>query len=451
MRISNFRLQVVLRLLIVFVLGFASYYVITEKAQFWLLFCWLVLFTIIAFIELIRFIEKSNRDLGHFLMAIKQNDFSNIYPENQRRSDTLHKAFNTITREFIKLRGEKESNYHFLKTVVEHSGVPLMAFDVRDDRIALVNESAKELFKLPHITKLEGIRRVNEDLLHAIRKLDADGKILVKTEIFGEQVHLSVVAKPLKLQSNEYKVIAFHNINSELDQKEIESWQKLIRVLTHEIKNSVIPISTLTEFINQMMEEYIDPETGNLRSLSQEDEEDLMTSLKTIEKRSKTLVKFVSSYGDLAKVPKPAPENTDLVQLLQQVISLEKKEAESKGIDLQLNAYVKKMEKNVDPGMIEQVVINLVKNSIEILEDQEDGKIVLEIKENEGACRIRVKDNGPGMDKSTLENIFVPFYTTKEGGSGIGLSLSRQLIRAHGGTLTVSSKPGSGAVFEINL
>ncbi len=445
----RFRIQIVLRLILILVFGWAAFYFIA-RTSFWLLFFWFILFAILLLIDLVRYVEKSNRDLSNFLVAIQQNDFSNIYPEKKSRSKALYRAFNIITREFIKLRSEKESNFHFLKTVVEHSGVPLLAYDTRQRKITLVNEAAKELFHIPHLTKLESLSRINQELLDTVMDLKSNEKVLLKTEINGEIFHLSVLAKELVLQQERFKVLAFHNINSELDQNEIESWQKLIRVLTHEIKNSVIPISTLTEVINHMI---IDEEGRpiSLSDLDEEENDDLRTSLQTIEKRSKGLVRFVASYGDLAKVPRPQLEVCDVKELISQIVDLERQEAEKRGITITTDLPDREVTHLLDQQMMEQVLINLIKNAIEVLDGQKDARIILSLTKPGQSVSIRVMDNGPGMDRDTLENIFVPFYTTKEGGSGIGLSLSRQIVRAHKGNLRVSSKPGEGTVFEIMI
>lgn len=444
-----FRTKVVLRILAVIALGSAAFYV-GVYTPFSLMVFWLTLFAIIVLVDLIRYVERTNRDLGNFLLAIKQNDFSNVYPEHNRQSRELFHAFNVITREFTKIRSEKESNFHFFKTLVEYSGVPLLSYDLRDERIQLMNESAKELFKIPYTTRLESIGRASELLLTKIRELGNDERILVKAEMDEELFHLSVLSKIIILQERRYKVLAFHNINTELDQQEIESWQKLIRVLTHEIKNSVIPISTLTEVANQMLENN-DGSERPIHDLDDEEESDLRMSLFTIGKRSKSLVKFVNSYGDLAKVPKPRLEEADLTELVSQILELEAADIKKARIKLIKSLPKRKLMRRIDPGMIEQVLINLIKNAIEALEGTEEAALQVWLDEMSDHASIRIIDNGPGMDKELLDNIFVPFYTTKESGSGIGLPLSRQIMRAHKGNIKVQSAPGEGTTFELRF
>lgn len=443
----SFRIHVTVRIFLAIGFGIAAFY-FAVNTPFWLLAGWMGLFFILVVISLIRYVEKSDRELSNFLMAIRQNDFTNTYPQTKRNTKKLYQAFNVITSEFLRIRSEKESNYHFLKTVVEHSGVPLVAYSVADEKITLVNKAAKVLFGLPHFTKLQSLNRVNDVLVEKVKQLHSNDKVLLKLELNGEVMYLSVVVRELVLHEKSNKVIAFHNINSELDQKELESWQKLIRVLTHEIKNSVIPIATLSEVINDMLR-------GNreLRDITAEDADDLILSIQTIEKRSKGLVKFVTNYGDMAKIPKPEPEEVNLNEMIQSVAQLESKTIEQAGVTLVLNLPVSGIMVTVDREMIEQVLINLMKNAIEAMLEAktQEAKLTVGIKKDQNDVLVLVKDNGPGMDQETIENIFVPFFTTKKEGSGIGLSYSKQVMRAHKGNIRVRSEIGQGSTFELRF
>ncbi len=447
---KSFRLHVVIRVVLAVSFGLAAYY-FGMLTPFWLMSAWMVLFFVVTIVSLIRYVEKSDRELSGFLMAIRQNDFTNTYPAARSRSNQLHRAFNVITAEFIKLRSEKESNFHFLKTVVEHSGVPLMAYTVDDEEVTLVNQSVKTLFGIPYFTKLGSLQRADPTLVETIRSLRTGDKVLVKVKINGEMMYLSIVTRELILQGRRNKVIAFHNINTELDQKEVESWQKLIRVMTHEIKNSVIPISTLAEVINDMLKGSGEGSFA-LGDLSPEDQDDLIVSIRTIEKRSKGLVKFVASYGDLARVPRPELQQVDLCELVREVVRLQEKPLRKAGIALETNFPKGALTLSLDGEMIQQVVINLVKNATEALKDANtpNGQIQLVIAKYASEVVVQVADNGPGIEEEILDQIFIPFFTTKKEGSGIGLSYSKQIMRAHNGNLRVKSTE-AGAVFELSF
>ncbi len=444
----KFRLNIVIRILLVILLGYGAYY-FYAFTPFWLMTFWFTLFAIITLINLIYYIEKSYRELTNFLLAIRQRDFSSIYPEKESHSKSLNRVFNIISKEFMSIRNEKESNFLFFKTVVEHSGVPLLAYDIDSQKVLLVNQAFQSLLSIHHITLLNSLEKKYPELYQLVKRLYDGERELIKVKAADEELHLSVTAKKLKLLDSQLMVAAFHNINSELDQKEIESWQKLIRVMTHEIKNSVIPISTLAEVVNQMINESENEE--DLSHLNQEDIEDLKISLKTIDKRSKGLVKFVDAYGNLSKVPQPKLRKTNINELIEYIVGLEKPEARKKECEILTYLPSQIIEIDIDPEMIEQVLINLIKNAIEAVSGSKGGTIRLELRKKEGFAIIQVIDNGSGMDQETLDNIFVPFYTTKKDGSGIGLSLSRQIIKSHKGNLKVTSQPGEGTSFEITL
>lgn len=451
MRIS-FRTSIILYVLLAIGLGTSALYIYMQS-PYWLLSCWLAVFCMVAIVRLIRMLERAERELDDFLMAIQQGDFTNKYPQTRRNSPVFHRAFNSITKEFVRLRSEKESDHHFLQTVLEHSGVPLLAFAVEDERITLANRSVKELFHLSHISQLSTLNRISEGLADKLRQLKSHEKVLWKMEMNGATIYLSVIARELVLRQKRQKVVAFHNINAELDQKEIESWQKLIRVLTHEIKNSVIPISTLAEVIADMIVDNTGDGKNKLQELSEEDAEDLIVSVRTIEKRSKGLVKFVTNYGDMARVPKPELELVDLNELVRQVAKLEAGIMQNAGVKLTLNLSPGMLEVTIDRQMIEQVLINLIKNALEAVQGRpvSGPEINLITRVYNQEISLVVSDNGVGMDRETLENIFVPFFTTKKDGSGIGLSYSRQVMRAHRGNITVRSSVAEGTAVELRF
>ncbi|ELR73916.1 response regulator receiver domain protein [Fulvivirga imtechensis AK7] len=350
-----------------------------------------------------------------------------------------------ITQEFQQLRKEKESNYHFLQTVVEHSGVPLMVYDEETLKITLMNKAAKELFKRPHLTNLKSIEQLDKHLFQLILKLQSGQKELIKTVIENELLHLSVLAREIKLDDRLHKLISFQNIKAELDEQEIQSWQKLIRVLTHEIKNSAIPISTLTEVINQMIVD----ERGELKDLSQlqqEDLDDLKIGIRTVQKRSAGLVNFVNAYGELAKIPQPKFQRVHVLELVERTEALLGPDLKRAGVKL-TKAVDPALQIEADMDMVEQILINLIKNAKEALVNTEQPCIELTTFIKNHRTVIVVKDNGPGIEAEAMDQIFVPFYTTKKQGSGIGLSLSRQYMRAQKGNLTVTSSPEAGTSF----
>ena len=447
---DNFRLKLIIRIMLILTLGFGTIYVLTQT-HFWLVSIWLGLFSILLIFELIRFLEKSKKELANFLLAIQQGDFSNTYPKNSKRESdyNLYKAFNIINAEFQKIRRQKESNFHYLQAIVEHSGVALICYQEEDGEINLMNKAAKVLFQKPYLKNISSFQKIDSTIHKAIDELNSGEKELIKTVINGELLNLSIMAKELRMDDALFKLVSFQDIKSELDEHEVDSWQKLIRVLTHEIMNSAIPISTLTSVINQKIN------TNNnkkpLAHLSNEDEEDILGGLKTIETRSKGLIQFVESYKTLSSLPKPKFATVNVKELIDRVAILMKSDIEKARIRLNIELSGKQMTIKADPQMIEQILINLIINAKDALIGVSNPSIELIAINQDNKDFIKVIDNGHGMDQETLSNIFVPFYTTKKKGSGIGLSLSRQIMRLHKGSISVQSVPGKGSVFNLEF
>lgn len=442
---QSIRIQIMWRIILIFLFS-ATAVLLWAFTSFWLLAAWMILFTIIGIWELIRFIERDRRVLQSFLISINQNDFmGNVGISKDQKF--LYNAYKDLSRKYRQIASEKEANYLFLNTIVEHAGVPMIAFEEDKQEVRLINDGAKELFNKPYFRKLQSLELIDPELVNVIRRLKNGDHELYRFQDESGWKELSIVAKRLKLQGENYKLIALHNIKRELDEKELESWQKLIRVLTHEIKNSVIPISTLSEVLEQMLE-MEDGSNIKLDELTEEDEDDLRIGLKTIAKRSKGLASFVNAYGEMAKVPVPKLASHSLNELIAATVSLYKPIFGKKDLELNSELPTKEFFADIDEELIEQVLINLLKNAMEALADNGSVTVSLKVKQD---YQIIVSDNGSGISPEVMENIFTPFYTTKEEGSGIGLSLSRQIIRKHDGELNVKSKLGEGTVFTIHL
>ncbi|UII26097.1 HAMP domain-containing histidine kinase [Fulvivirga maritima] len=433
----SFRAKIITRLLLIIILSVSGIYILTHT-YFWLVSFWLFLFSFILTYRLIRYLEKVKADLTGFLISVKQNDFSGNYSRllSDKHDLDLHQAFNIITGEFQKLRKEKESNYHFLQTIVEHATVPMLSYREDTNAINVINQAAKELFKKPFINQIDSLKLINADLTSLILRIESGQKELIKLSIDNEYLNLSVSAKQIRLEGVPYKLISLQNIKAELDEKEVESWQRLIRVLTHEIKNSAIPISTLTSVIIQLITNH-DGHLIDLSTLDEEDLNDLHLGIKTIDKRSKGLVHFINAYGELAKVPQPELRTITSQELFNSIIPLFKQQLEENDIHFSLSG--ESMPLLIDHDLIEQVLINIIKNAKEALVNTKNAEIYIHTYQHKGQKIIQIDDNGPGIPKEELDNIFIPFFTTKKDGSGIGLSLSRQIMRAHNGNIQVSS------------
>ena len=344
-------------------------------------------------------------------------------------------------------RREKDSEHQFFKNIVQHVGIGILTFD-EDGVIQIINTAAKRLLKVDRAEKLNDLLDVDPSLVESFKKLKTGGRELLQLKAGDETVQLSFFAIELTLRGKPMKLISMSNIQSELEEKEMKAWQDLVRVLTHEIMNSVTPISSLATVVEGELEAKI--KNADM-VLQKEEVEDMHLSLQTISKRSAGLIRFVKEFKNLTHVPKPRLVEVEVKTLLEELAMLHKKELADHGITVELKLQKDDLKVSADKTMIEQVLINLIKNAIQAFDSQTDRKIVLSAHANEGHVLISVKDNGNGIDSDALEKIFIPFFTTKKTGSGIGLSLSRQIMRQHGGQISVKSKLGEGTEFVLRF
>ncbi len=451
MIIKNFRLNVVIRVLLLTATIFGLRHVWAQEN-------WPMtkLFFVIGLtgmiIELIYYVEKTNRDLRSFLLAVKHKDFTHTFTVEQRGKSfsSLKGAFNQIIESYQELRAEKESHYQYLQNVIEHVGVALICFKT-DGTIELMNEAAQQLLDRPYMSNIKILERVNEDLMSAVENIQTGERMLVKAPINDELRSIAIQAKEFKLQHTRYKLVSLQDIRTELDETEVDTWQKLIRVLTHEIMNSVTPIISLTKVIYGLMAD----EKGapkDLCDLDSEDTEDILHSVSTIESRSKGLLHFVHAYRNLTKIKKPKFEDVSTAEMVMRVHSLLKPELDKRGIVFKFEVPEKPILLKADAELIEQVLINLVKNAIEVLAECEKPAIEVHTYLNNDARPVlMVKDNGPGIDSEYVDKIFIPFFTTKKKGSGIGLSLSRQIMRLHRGSINFYTAAEEGTTFWLTF
>ncbi|HEY9006403.1 MAG TPA: ATP-binding protein, partial [Ohtaekwangia sp.] len=386
-----------------------------------------------------------------FLDSVKFDDLS--YSFKTESDDPavrrLHQELNEALLKLRSSRSEKDSESLFFKNIVMHVGIGLIVFK-EDGTVEIFNSAARKLLKMNRIENIRDLTEVSDTLVNVFTKLKTGGRELVRLKIGEEIVQLSIYAIELTLRGENVKLISVQNIQSELEEKEMEAWQNLVRVLTHEIMNSVTPISSLAGIVEEELKPHINENNGV--PLSKDQLSDIHLSLQTISKRSEGLIHFVKEFRSLTSIPKPRPTQIDVRSLLDELIMLHKKDISEKNIHVSISIYPEDLTISADKNMIEQVVINLFKNATQAFEDQEDKTIELRAYLNEKSRPvIAIKDNGTGIDPEALEKIFIPFFTTKKTGSGIGLSLSRQIMRQHQGTLSVKSTVGKGTEFFMRF
>ena len=400
---------------------------------------------------LIEYLDRSNENIASFLDSIRFDDLSYSFktqsddPVVQR----LHRELNEAMQKLRVARSEKDSESLFFKNIVMHVGIGLIVFR-ENGHIEIFNSAARRLLKTGRAQNIDDFKEVSEQLVFVFKKLKTGGRELFRLRIGDDFVQLSVYAIELTLRGENVKLVSLQNIQSELEEKEMEAWQNLVRVLTHEIMNSVTPISSLAGIVEEELKQHMAAQQSE--PLTPDQLQDIHLSLQTISKRSEGLIHFVKEFRSLTAVPKPKLAYIEVKPLLEELCMLHRKELMEKQIQLDISVYPEDLTLSADKNMIEQVLINLLKNAIQSFEDAGDKTITLKAHVNEKSRPvISIRDNGTGIDPEALEKIFIPFYTTKKTGSGIGLSLSRQIMRQHGGTLTVKSTLGEGTEFTMRF
>lgn len=420
------------------------YYIQTENL---LLLFGLIFITAIVFLNIFKQLDRTNKDLTRFLQSIKYSDFSQTFTHKKlgKSYDELNDAFNEVLEQFRKTRSEKEEQNRYLQTVLRHVGVGLIAFD-KIGRIEFINHSARKLLGVNQVTHLNILDQFEKSLSLKLLEMKSGERATIKLFDETDIIQLIIYATEFKMQDKVIKLVSLQNIQSELEEKELEAWQKLIRVLTHEIMNSVTPISSLSNTVNDMLS------NGMAKKLDDEQIEDIKSAVNTIHRRSEGLINFVENYRSLTNIPKPNFEIFSVKGLFDRLQRLLQNDLEKYSIHLIMKVEPSSLEVTADPDMIEQILINLIINSTHALKNIENKIISLSAGLNEkGMIIIKVTDNGPGIPIDIQEKIFIPFFSTKSSGSGIGLSLARQIMRSHRGNIRVSSQKGEGTTFTLNF
>ncbi|SKC86791.1 Histidine kinase-, DNA gyrase B-, and HSP90-like ATPase [Ohtaekwangia koreensis] len=416
-----------------------------------MLFAALLMGTIIVLqlAEIFRFVSQTNRKLTRFLESVKYSDFISGFASDNKLGKSfkdLNLAFNEVLEAFRKARSEKEEHGQYLNTVVQQVRTGILSFDV-DGNVQLINANAKRFMGISSIKNINELIAINPKLYHSINSVESGKSELYKG---SNELYLTVQATELRIRGTDVKLITLQNIQPELQKQELEAWQNLTRVLRHEIMNSITPISSLTSTLREILDHDMEKK-GNHYELKDEGADDLREGLSTIENRSKGLIKFIDAYREYTSLPKPKIATVRLKSLLEHVAQLMKTELKKTNIKFHVECLSEYLTIQADLEMIEQVLINLLKNAIEALGETEEPSLELIGRYDGAAVLIEVIDNGQGIIKEAIDHIFVPFYTTKRTGSGIGLSLSRQIMQMHNGSITVESEPDVKTIFTLRF
>lgn len=451
MILKRFRLQIILRIVFIATTMLAAVYLFSQTTSY-VAASIITTATLFQLYGLFLYVDKTNRDVNRLLRSIQYNDFSQTFSSEGRGKsfEELRQSLMKVMDDFRVTRTEKEEHYQYLQTVMQHVGVGLITFR-EDGSVGLINNAAKRLLRVNRLKNVKMLAPFSRKLVGILLQMKSGDKELVEVVDNEELLQLAVYATEFKLRGERYTLASIHDIQNELEEKELEAWQKLTRVLTHEIMNSITPIASLASTAHDLLIEVTDPIHGDGVDV-EENITDVQGAVRTIERRSQSLLHFVNAYRSLTRIPKPDFQIFPVAELFENIFVLMQPQMKASGTQVVRTIEPESLDLTADPKLIEQVLINLVKNAMEAVKGIPDAEVQMIARiDARGRTVIQVIDNGPGIIKEAIDKIFIPFFTTKKEGSGIGLALSRQIMRQHGGGITVYSEPDTRTIFTLRF
>lgn len=400
-----------------------------------------------AFKGLYKFIFRRFYEMDDFFESVKYRDFSRWFNEKSGAEDIreLHKGFNEVNKTIHEINKEKEAQHLYLKKILELVNTGIIAYNIESGAVLWINEAFKKTLGVPSLKNIQFIKKRTKKLYDVVFEKSHSQEDSITVTIENEKTKLLISSSIFQIKEVSYKLIVLQNIESTLTQTETNAWKKLLSVMTHEIMNSIAPISSLAETLqSKVQQSMVDPTNNEI------DMTDLDAGIESIKKRSEGLLKFAKTYRSLNKITKLNLSKIQVIDLFENIKTLMLPSLENKNITLQFEVDNPSLEIEIDTYLIEQVLINLILNSVEACKDIEQPKITLSSQKNiNGKPIIKIKDNGKGIPKEIIDDIFIPFFSTKKSGSGIGLSLCKQIILLHKGKIQVRSIEDEGTLISL--
>lgn len=416
----------------------------------WYIYALLLLPVIIyQVIHFYRFHKLTQMEMEQFAESVRYRDFSRNFNVSRAPLDLkpLRKGFNEINSAFKVISREKETQYHYLQKVLELVDTGILSYETESGNVVWMNESLKKMLLVPYLKTIHSLRKRDEALYRQITSLQPGNSHIATVHLEKDSFKILLSATSFHTDGKNFQLVAFQNINEALDETESKAWQKLLSVMTHEIMNSVAPISSLADTLKNRLQEsvqYLDNSNGVV--------DDLKVGITTIKRRSEGLLKFAEVYRNLNKITNPNLKRVFVRDLFESMHNLMEPTLDQKGIEMEIILKDPALMLDVDTSLMEQVLINLIVNAIDAVKDVARPRIILSATESiSHKISLKVSDNGVGMNEELVNNIFVPFFSTKKNGSGIGLSLCKQVMMLHKGTISVRSVPEKGTAFVLQF
>ncbi|RFM25894.1 sensor histidine kinase [Deminuibacter soli] len=415
---------------------------------------WLYLFFVapvilLQLIDFYRFHRKSQEEVEQFVESVRYRDFSRNFDVKQAPLElrALRKGFNDINATFKHISRERETQYQYLQKILELVDTGIISYEMETGEISWLNESFKRLMGIPYLKNIQALDKRDPNLYEEINSLKYGESKIVTLLKDKNALKALVTTAAFQTDGKVYKLVAFQNVNEALDETESKAWQRLLSVMTHEIMNSVAPISSLADTLKtRLSHSKAELPPGQVHVF-----EDLDLGIETIKRRSEGLLKFAETYRNLNKITKPNLSRVFISEMFENLHQLMAPTLEQKNIELEVILKDPLLTVEADINLIEQVLINLVVNAMDAVKEQPEPLITLSgsVVSSTGKVVLNIADNGTGMPEEVVDKIFIPFFSTKKNGSGIGLSLCKQIMMLHKGNIHVQSAEGEGTVFSL--
>ena len=447
MQIKKYEWWIILRVMFLFItLLVTSYIIVSGRYNFLFLLIPLLVYQVMEFIQ---FQRKAQKELNQFVEAVHYRDFSTHFDVKHAPAELqpMREGFNEINTTFKVISKEKETQYQYLQKILELVDTGILSYEIATGDVVWMNESLKKMLQLPYLKNVQSLNRRYADIFEIVDKLLPGEHKIVKVHLEREVFKVYLSATAFQIDGNKYKLVAFQNVNEALDETESGAWQRLLSVMTHEIMNSIAPISSLANTMKTRLQNRDMTEGENDNTL-----EDLEIGIDTIKRRSEGLLKFAETYRNLNKITTLNLQQVYIRELFGNIHQLMQPTFAQKNIELEIILRNPKLSLQADASLLEQVLINLVVNAIEAVKEKEDAKIILSADQSSnGKIILKIADNGQGIPEEMMDKIFIPFFSTKKQGSGIGLSLCKQIIILHRGIIQVQSVVGQGTVVALQF
>ncbi|MBS1620931.1 MAG: HAMP domain-containing histidine kinase [Bacteroidetes bacterium] len=444
---KKYEWRILLRVLLMFATLFITALLLVKGLYVYLLF--ILPIAIYEFIDMFRFYRKTKEELDQFVESIHYRDFSRHFDVKHAPAEVqpLRKGFNEINSTLKSMSKEKETQYQYVQKILELVDTGILSYMESTGEVIWMNESLKKMLQLPYLKTIHSLGKRDAGLYDSVISLRPGNSRIATAHPDKNSFKILLSATAFQIEGNICKLIAFQNVNEALDETESKAWQKLLSVLTHEIMNSIAPISSLAETLKHRLQQSVSELNNDSGAV-----DDLELGIETIKRRSEGLLKFAETYRSLNKITRLNLKKVYVRDIFENLLQLMQPTAEQKNIELETILKDTDISLEVDTDLLEQVMINLMLNAMEAVKEKPEPRIILSayISDNNKII-IKVADNGNGMPEELLDKIFIPFFSTKKSGGGIGLSLCKQIMMLHKGNIHVQSVEGEGTAFLLQF